>query len=79
MNKMVEKAVGELPTLPEEVQDQLASELLSKVEKWRALKTDIEEGLADLERGDARELNAREFIAELRARHARNSSPARRS
>jgi hypothetical protein len=71
MNKMVEKAVGELSTLPEEVQDQFAAELLFKVEKWLALKADIEEGLAAADRGEVREMDAAEFIAQARSRHAR--------
>lgn len=73
MNKMVEKAIGELSTLPEDVQDRLAADLLAKVEKWHALKADIEEGLAAADRGEVRALNAREFVAEQRARHARES------
>ena len=71
MNKMVEKAVGELSTLPEQVQDQLAAELLRKVEKWRALKADIDEGIADLEAGNAREIDMEDFIRRARARHAK--------
>lgn len=73
MNKMVERAVGELSTLPDEVQDQLAAELLRKVETWRALKADIEEGLAAADRGELREIDVAEFIAQARARHARKS------
>jgi hypothetical protein len=70
MTKMLEKIVVEMSTLPAEAQEQLGGELLDRINDWRALKADIDEGIAAAERGELQRIDPREFIRQALARHA---------
>jgi uncharacterized protein HemX len=51
MIKALEQAITELSQLPEVDQEQISLKLLAHMEKLRALRADIDEGLLDEGRG----------------------------
>jgi hypothetical protein len=71
MAKVFKEAVDAAATLPEAEQDEIGRELLEHVEKLRALKADLQAGVASLDAGKGRPLDMKEVIARARARHAK--------
>lgn len=78
MNKMLEKALTELKSQPEEMQEFVASLILSEIESERKLASDegkeelrqaIQVGLDQLDAGQG--LSGKEVIAELKALQAK--------
>ncbi len=54
MSEILKRAFGEAEELPDEAQDALGAALLESLEKWRALRADIQTGLNQLDRGGGR-------------------------
>ena len=58
-------------TLPPEVQEQIAENLIAYTEKWRELESLLDEGMAAVEAGDVVEIaDFDAYINRLRAKHA---------
>lgn len=68
MSTAVEKAVEALELLPEEMQEQAATYLLSQARKFRALKDAIDEGMADVEAGRVIPWDLEDFLKQARAK-----------
>jgi predicted transcriptional regulator len=68
MKTTSEKAAEALDLLPEEMREPAVAYLLEQAEKFRALKEQIDEGMADVAAGRVSEWNFEEFL-----RQARNS------
>ena len=66
MSKAAEKAVEALELLPEDLQDQAADFLLSQARKFRALKDEIDEGMADVNAGRVVPWDLHEFLEQAR-------------
>jgi hypothetical protein len=65
MNAIVKKAFDKLSELPEPLQKTVARKLLANVEKWQALKHDVDAGFAS---GPATPFDVDEFKKEARRR-----------
>ena len=72
MTTALEKAMDTVrDTLPPEVQEQIAENLIAYTEKWRKLKSLLDEGMAAVEAGDVVEIaDFDAYINRLRAKHA---------
>jgi hypothetical protein len=57
MVRSLEEAIAELERLPAEDQEQIGRSLLSHVEKLRALRAEIDKGIASLDAGRGSLLN----------------------
>jgi len=62
MVKTLEQAIAEVERLSAEDQEQIARTLLSHVEKLRALRAEIDQGIRSLDAGQGRESGIDEFI-----------------
>ena len=71
MVKTLERALEEIGQLPTSDQERIGAELLEHVEKLRALRAAIDEGIRSLDAGEGRELDVEEFLAQLSERHAK--------
>jgi len=71
MTKVFKEAVDAAATLPDAEQDKIGRELLDHVEKLRALKADLQAGIASLDAGRGKSLDLKEVIARARARNAK--------
>lgn len=54
--KIQKAAIALSKELPEDVQDKVAQNLLAYAEKWRALRTMIDDGVGELNRGEGIEI-----------------------
>ncbi len=52
--------------LPEDMQESAADYLLAQASKFRALKSEVDEGLADVEAGRTVPWDLEEFLAQVR-------------
>lgn len=68
MTKTSEKAAAALELLPEEMREPAVAYLLEQAEKFRALKEEIDKGLADIDAGRVQEWNFADFLREAKAR-----------
>ena len=66
MSSAIEKAVEALELLPEDMQESAADYLLSQAKKFRALKTAIDEGIADVQAGRVVPWDLEEFLSQAR-------------
>lgn len=71
MIEVLEKAIEELSQLSEADQDRIGRELLTHVEKLRALRADIDEGLQALDRGEGITLDIEALIKRKNAERGR--------
>ena len=62
MVKTLEQAIAEVEQLPAEDQEQIGRTLLSHVEKLRALRAEIDQGIRSLDAGQGRESSIDDFI-----------------
>ena len=62
MVKLLKQAIAELERLPAEDQEQIGRSLLSHVEKLRALRAEIDNGIASLEAGLGKESSIADFL-----------------
>jgi|1185.fasta_scaffold668543_1 predicted transcriptional regulator len=67
MSSAAEKAVEAIELLPEEMREPAAAYLLSQAKKFRALKTAIDEGMADVEAGRVVPWDLEDFLEQARA------------
>lgn len=70
MIKALEEAIAELSSLPEADQEQISRSLLAHVEKLRALRSEIDEGLRSLDAGSGAALDIEAMIRRKNAGHA---------
>ncbi|HEX3973143.1 MAG TPA: hypothetical protein VHX19_17575 [Stellaceae bacterium] len=69
MVKSVERAIAELAELPEADQEQIGRQLLSHVEKLRALRAAVDAGTASLDAGKGTPLDIDEFLRQKNMQH----------
>ncbi len=69
MTTVLEQAIAEVEGLPGADQETIGRQILSRVEKLRRLREEIDGGLRSLDAGEGEPLDIEEFIAEQRARH----------
>jgi predicted transcriptional regulator len=69
MVKSVERAIAELAELPEADQEQIGRQLLSHVEKLRALRAAVDAGTASLDAGKGTPLDIEEFLRQKNMQH----------
>lgn len=62
MKTTTEKAAEALELLPEEMREPAVAYLIEQAEKFRALKKDIQKGMADVEAGRVREWDFADFL-----------------
>jgi len=70
MTKLLERAIAEIGALPEADQEQIGRQLLSHVEKLRALRAEVDKGIRSLDEGKGAPLDIETFIEEQNTRHA---------
>ena len=66
MKTTTEKAAEALDLLPEEMREPAVAYLLEQAEKFRVLKEQVAEGMADVAAGRVSEWNFEEFLREAR-------------
>jgi hypothetical protein len=66
MVKTLELALAKVATLPEATQEQIGRELIERVNALTNLRSELEIGIAELDKGEGTELDINEFIAQLR-------------
>jgi hypothetical protein len=71
LTKIFKDAIDTVSTLPEAEQDEIGRELLDHVEKLRALRADLQAGVASLDAGMGKRLDMKDVVAQARARHAK--------
>jgi Arc/MetJ-type ribon-helix-helix transcriptional regulator len=71
MVKTLERALAEVATLPEAAQEKIAKELLAHIAKLRALRTELDKGIASLDAGEGRALDIEDVIARARRQHGK--------
>jgi hypothetical protein len=71
MVKILERALAEAAKLPDPAQEGIGRELLAHIEKLRALRTDLQEGIRSLDAGEGRTLDVEDVIARARARNGK--------
>lgn len=67
MKTTTERAAEALDLLPEDMREPAVAYLLEQAEKFRLLKEQIAEGLADVAAGRVSEWNFEDFLREARA------------
>jgi uncharacterized protein HemX len=72
MIKALEQAITELSQLPEVDQEQIGLKLLAHMEKLRALRSDIDEGLQELDEGRGIPLDIEGLIKKKNAERGRS-------
>ena len=71
MTTTLEKAFHALNTLPPDMQEELGATLLSLAEQWQELKAGIEQGTAELRRGEGIEIiDLDDFTESIANKHA---------
>jgi hypothetical protein len=71
MVKTLEIAISKISALPEAAQEQLARELLDRVEALSQLRADIEIGIQELDADLGQELDVDEVIRQAREQNGR--------
>jgi hypothetical protein len=69
MVKTLEQAIAEVANLPAADQEQIGRQLLSHVEKLRALRSEVDKGIRSLDAGQGHELNIDDLIRQKNKRH----------
>jgi hypothetical protein len=70
MSKTLELAVAKAAAMPEATQERIAYELLERIDSLSALKTAIDDGIAELDAGLGTPLDIEEIIREAHAEYA---------
>jgi hypothetical protein len=66
MNDTTKKAAAALELLPEDMREPAVAYLIEQAEKYRALKTLVDEGIADVEAARVAEWNFKDFLSRAR-------------
>jgi hypothetical protein len=69
MTNALKEAVAEVERLPEADQELIGKQVISHVEKLKALRADIDAGIRSLDAGDGQELDIDDVISVARHRH----------
>ena len=70
MTATLERAMTSLRELPADMQEELGQQLLSYVNKWQQLKSNIDQGTNELARGEGIEVtNTEEFVKAIHKKH----------
>jgi hypothetical protein len=69
MVKTLELAIAEVANLPAADQEQIGRQLLSHVEKLRALRDEIDKGIRPFDARQGRELNVDDLVRQKNKRH----------
>lgn len=69
MTRVVEKAIREMASLPENDQERISRGVLSHIEKLRRLRSELEKGVKSLDAGEGRELDMEEFLRSMRKKY----------
>lgn len=73
MTTTLEKAMRSLSSLPADVQDELGERLITYASRWQKLRSAIEEGTAELQRGEGIEIDDVDtFVDNLARKHDRS-------
>lgn len=72
MTKLLEEAMAEVALLPEADQERIGRDVLSHVERLRRLRSELDKGIASLDRGEGKALDIHEFIRRAHLRHGRS-------
>jgi len=71
MSIILEQAFTSLRTLPADMQDELGQKLLTYVTQWRELKAGIDQGTAELARGEGVDItDTADVLKGIRNKHA---------
>jgi phage shock protein A len=73
MVRTLEIAISKASNLPEAAQDQLARELLERIESLEQLRSEIEVGIRELDAGLGEELDIEEVIGQAHREHAKKA------
>ncbi len=65
MVKSLELAMAEIANLSDAAQEDIGRKLLAHVEKLRALRDEINKGIASLDRGEGRPLDVEDFLRRM--------------
>jgi hypothetical protein len=72
MIKALEQAIAELARLPESDQEQIGQQLLTHVERLRALRAEIDRGILSLNEGHGTTLDMEELIRGKNSFHGKS-------
>ena len=67
MKSTTERAAAALDLLPEEMREPAVAYLLEQAEKFRVLKSLVDEGMTDVQAGNVSEWNFEDFLRKARA------------
>ena len=70
-SKTLDEAIAKAHELPEADQERIGRELSDYIDRLRALRRDLNEGLRSLDAGLGRPLDIEDVIARARATHAK--------
>jgi len=69
MVRTLEQAIAQISRLPDADQEQIGRKLLTHVEKFRAIRTEIDKGIQSLDEGVGRALDMEDFLRDKNSRH----------
>jgi hypothetical protein len=69
MTNTLKKAVAQVERLPEADQQVIGGQILTHIEKLRALRADIDAGTRSIDAGGGEELDIDDVISDARQRH----------
>ncbi|MEJ2435767.1 MAG: hypothetical protein P8Y53_22475 [Pseudolabrys sp.] len=69
MVKSLERAIAEIAALSDADQEDIGRKLLAHVDKLRALRHEIDKGIASLDRGEGRPLDIEDFLRRMNEGH----------
>ena len=69
MVRTLEQAIAQISRLPDADQEQIGRNLLTHVEKLRAIRTEIDKGIQSLDEGVGRALDMEDFLRDKNSRH----------
>ena len=69
MVRTLEQAIAQISRLPDADQEQIGRKLLTHVEKLRALRAELDEGMQSLDDGKGSALNMEDFLRDKNLRH----------
>lgn len=71
MTELVQEAMATVASLPDADQERIGRDVLSHVEKLHRLRTELDKGIASLDRGEGKPLDMEEFVQRAHRRHRR--------
>jgi hypothetical protein len=71
MTNVLREALARVEELPESDQENIGRQVLTHVEKLRALRADIDAGVGSLDAGEGKEIEIDKVISRTHGRHTR--------